>query len=194
MKTMKIESTKNITYNYFLSSGFANYNSLSSSRDYSMVACLIPQNKYNNLLPRYSFVNIANWFLNKEDMNITKLQLLCYYAQAWGYTNKDILIIDTIFYASPNGPTPNYTPIILNAIGKNNYLQFIPSYSIDFDGDTIEILESVWITYGNLTSNALVSLSVNELPWIEAFKMRTSENHEISLDTMKLYYQSIRTK
>ena len=61
------------------------------------------------------------------------------------------------------------------------------------DGD-VELLESVWETYGDHTGNALEALSHSEPPWIEARAGYAPDercNVRISPEAMKRYYSSI---
>ena len=53
----------------------------------------------------YSILDIANWFLNKQEMDHKKLQKMCYYAMAWGHALLDQPIaIDGEFQAWVHGP------------------------------------------------------------------------------------------
>lgn len=57
---------------------------------------------------KYSIFDVANWFLQKEEMTPKKLQKLCYYAQAWSLALKDSAIMDGVqFEAWVHGPV-NY--------------------------------------------------------------------------------------
>ena len=53
---------------------------------------------------KYSIFDIANWFLNKNNMTQKKLQKLCYYAQAWYYALKDKRLMRSDFQAWVHGP------------------------------------------------------------------------------------------
>ena len=53
---------------------------------------------------KYSIFEIANWFLLKEPMTHKKLQVLCYYAQAWCYALNGYRLGDTDYQAWIQGP------------------------------------------------------------------------------------------
>ncbi|QRN86046.1 SocA family protein [Clostridia bacterium] len=140
----------------------------------------------------YDIMEIANWFLHKEPMTHKKLQKLCYYAYAWFYTLKDVEIFDEPFEAWVHGPVSNSLYQAYKCHGWEK---------IDFEGpqpkivdEDIELLESVWETYGDQTGNSLEALSHSEPPWIEARRgLEEFErgNHYINLKTIKEYYSSI---
>lgn len=60
--------------------------------------------------------------------------------------------------------------------------------------DDEELLERVWLTYGEQTANALEALTHTEQPWKEAREgLLPNERSHIAIDpeTMKSYYRSI---
>ena len=193
--TMETNIFNNISYKSFLSTGLANYISTSTANNTKTIQYWV---HYEDVfkpttIMKYSYIDIAYWFLKKSSLNITKLQMLCYYAQAWGYATKNYLVSNTIFYATSNGPA---SKDIAQYFGNLNQelLQNNHNSSQMFDIETIELLESVWLTYGHLASNALVSLSESELPWIQAYGKNPSNNEEINVETMKEFYKSISSK
>lgn len=140
-----------------------------------------------------SVYELANWFLMKKPMTHKKLQKLCYYAQAWSYALRNVPIVDTQFEAWVHGPVSRDLYAIY---AGNSYQDILPNKSVHFPftNEEEEILESVWVTYGEYTANALEALSHNEPPWIEAragISPNESSDRIISTDTMRKYYQSI---
>lgn len=144
----------------------------------------------------YSIYNIATWFLNKESMTPKKLQKLCYYAQAWSNALfGDPLIKDTNFEAWAHGPVSSelyskYKDYRWNSIERSDTLNF------EIDEQTNDLLESVWLTYGDKSANELEALTHTELPWKSArARVGVSEgqrcNEIISDEDMKNYYRSI---
>jgi uncharacterized phage-associated protein len=146
-----------------------------------------------NSVGKYSVFDVANWFLQKDEMTQKKVQKLCYYAQAWCYALKGYRLIDTDFQAWVHGPVSpplwerfkcfGYDPICIKGV-----------YQLKFDADDITLLEDVWDTYGESTGNELEVLTHREMPWIEARKGYEPEERctvVISPDTMASYYKSI---
>lgn len=75
-----------------------------------------------------------------------------------------------------------------------NSIKLAGNYVPRISEDDIELLESVWETYGDHTGNALEALSHSEPPWIEArvgYAPNERCNVPISVETMKRYYASI---
>lgn len=143
----------------------------------------------------YSILDVANWFLSKESMTPKKLQKLTYYAQAWSnaLSNRD-LINDTVFEAWAHGPV---SPVLFNKYRdyKWNYIPKVDTPPV-FDVDSLDLLESVWITYGDRSANELEALTHTENPWRLARQRagasegdRCQEN--ITALDMKNYYSSI---
>ncbi len=146
----------------------------------------------------YSVLEIADWFLNKESMTHKKLQKLCYYAEAWSNAlYGKSLIIDTNFEAGAHGPVspklyPKYKGYGWNDISKLEESK----HNIIINDNEIDLLESVWVTYGEKSANELEVLTHQEEPWKLARKRaNVSEGdnckEKIDKDDMKEYYRSI---
>lgn len=144
--------------------------------------------------PKYSIFEIANWFLTKDSMTPKKLQKLSYYAEAWSNALfNDSLINDTKFEAWAHGPVSpelysKYKGYGWSEIPKSN------DGSTNLDLEKIDLLESVWITYGDKSANELEALTHQELPWREARNgIAEGErcNSVISTEVMHSYYKSI---
>jgi len=148
----------------------------------------IPMNKL-------SIEDVANWFLAKESMTHKKLQKLCYYAVAWGYTlTGDNIVVDDQFQAWVHGPVSPTLYKIYEGSGWNLLPSFIGQ--INFPPNVEEIMESVWLTYGDKGGNELEALSHSEQPWIQARagsvdSARTT--NPIDVQVMKDFYNSIKS-
>lgn len=140
-----------------------------------------------------SIQDVANWFLAKEPMTHKKLQKLCYYGVAWGYalTNNKI-VKDDEFQAWVHGPVST----VLYAKYKDNGWNLLPTFegSLSMPDNINELLESVWVTYGDKDGNELEALSHIEQPWIKAREGIDEDQRSaspIDPEDMKNYYLSI---
>lgn len=182
----------NLSYNEY-SSGFSAFQNQSTSD--TSLSQLVPIHEIIDAPDngRYSVFDIANWFLLKESMTQKKLQKLCYYAQAWCYTLNDYRLMDTVFEAWIHGPV---SPALYDKFKNFGYssIRLAGKYTLNISDVDIELLESVWETYGDHTGNALEALSHSEPPWIEArvgYAPDERCNVPISVESMKNYYSSI---
>lgn len=139
--------------------------------------------------------DIANWFLSKESMTHKKLQKVCYYAVAWGWALMDKNISsNSEFQAWVHGPV---SPVLYSAykgVGWNLIPK--PTDTVELPQDIADLLESVWLTYGEKSGNELEALSHAEKPWVEARNgLAASERSEQPIDTntMKDFYNSIKS-
>lgn len=142
----------------------------------------------------YSIFDIANWFLSKEEMSPKKLQKLSYYVVAWGHALlKENIVNDTKFEAWVHGPVSPELYREYKSYGWNDIDQ-VEVNNDTFDEKTLDLLESVWITYGNNSANELEALTHSEEPWKNARKGLEefdSSSEEIKPEDMKNYYSSI---
>lgn len=182
----------NSNYNAYSSgqSFFQNQSSANSQGDQFQSITEIVEAPENG---KYSVFDVANWFLLKETMTQKKLQKLCYYAQAWCYTLKNYRLMDTVFEAWIHGPV---SPVLYDKFKDFGFsgIRLVGNYSSTISDDDVELLESVWETYGDHTGNALEALSHSEPPWIEArigYAPNERCNVPISVESMKRYYSSI---
>ncbi|KRK40781.1 Panacea domain-containing protein [Loigolactobacillus bifermentans] len=117
----------------------------------------------NNL----SVFDVANWFLRQESMSDKKLQKLCYYAYAWGMAllNRP-LISDSKFEAWAHGPVSPELYKECKEYGWTDIPQdkFTNAKSIE-DKSIVDLLESVWATYGDRNADELEALTHRETPW-----------------------------
>lgn len=149
-------------------------------------------------MKQYSIFDIANWFLTKDSVSPKKLEKLTYYAQAWSNALYDQNIIsDTNFEAWAHGPV---SPELYQKY-KNYHWQLIPKLSVEGqnyvdDSEAQDLLESVWITYGDRSANELEALTHTEFPWRNARRGYDPGEHcqvNISQNDMKNFYRSIYT-
>ena len=138
--------------------------------------------------------DVSDWFLSKEAMTPKKLQKLCYYYKAWGLALYDEdLIPDYEFEAWVHGPV---SPELYQKYGVYVW-QDIPQKkdsSYDFTEKEIELLESVWLTYGAMTANALEAQTHVEEPWRKArYGLEEYEKgtRKISHEDMRSYYRAV---
>ncbi len=145
-------------------------------------------------MKKYSIFNISDWFLSKEAMTPKKLQKLSYYFEAWSYALfNDSLISDTKFEAWVHGPVSPELYSRYKEFGWNDIEQTEDNSDL-FDNKALDLLESVWITYGSKSANELEALTHSELPWINARKglgETEPSNELINAEDMKEYYLSI---
>lgn len=140
-----------------------------------------------------TILEIADYFLSREEMTNKKLQKLCYYAQAWYLALYNRPLINTNFEAWVHGPVSR----ILYSKYKNFKANPIPQnieYTPSFGEDILNHLETVFNTYGSFNGDQLEILTHSEEPWINArqgYEEWEPCNVEISQDIMKNYYWSI---
>lgn len=144
-----------------------------------------------------SVYNLAKWFLAKEPMTHKKLQKISYYGVAWGWALMGSSIInDDRFEAWVHGPVAP----ILYAAYKDNGWNIISNTAnvapIETPDDLEELLESVWLTYGDKSGNELEALSHSEKPWIEAragLQSNERSSNPIDGNVMAEFYNGIKS-
>lgn len=187
-------------YNNFYSTGAASFKETSTTQKESIISTEIVKEKEsitinNETLGKYEPMEIVAWFLSKESMTHLKIQKMCYYAQAWFYTLKNIRLMNTDFQAWVHGPVAPDIYDKLKCFGFSG-IRLAEKYCGEIEEGDLELLESVWETYGDRTGNALEALTHTEKPWIDA---RTGYGPEercsvvITLESMAEYYSSIYT-
>ena len=135
--------------------------------------------------------DVSDWFLSKSTMTPKKLQKLCYYYKAWGLAlyNEDMLP-DSQFEAWVHGP--------VNPMLYQRYLRYVwqeipqkPDNSEQFSEREIDLLESIWLTYGKMSGNALEAQTHIEQPWRKAregLAEFAKSKKAISNEDMRKYY------
>lgn len=118
----------------------------------------------------YTIFDIANWFLQRRELDQKATQKLCYYAQAWGLAMTDRRIMDEVFEAWAHGPVNRKLWKRLTDYGMNYILKN------EFDGianpvedeDTLYVLNEVDRVYGDWDGLELEMKTHSEAPWIKA--------------------------
>jgi len=117
-------------------------------------------------------IDIASYFLSRESMSPRKLQLLCYYAQAWSLKKLNKRITNDNFEAWLNGPT---NPALYKMFKEYDGNQ-IPMKQFNYEAlapEHLNILEHVYLYYHNLSDDELLYISKNEEPWRRTRKNTT---------------------
>ncbi len=140
---------------------------------------------------------LANWFLAKGPMTHKKLQKITYYAVAWGWALMDKSIVtDDRFEAWVHGPVAPALYETYRGNGWNDIAAVDATTLPALSNDLAELLESVWITYGDKSGNELEALSHSEKPWVEAragLESHVRSDNPIDPQTMKSFYGSIKS-
>lgn len=112
-----------------------------------------------------SVFDVANWFLSKEPMTPKKVQKLCYYYKAWSLALYDEdFLPGADFQAWIHGPVCPELYQRYKDYGWND----IPRYTdnlFPFDERETDVLDSVWVTYGEMSANALEAQTHSQRPW-----------------------------
>nr|WP_250161443.1 type II toxin-antitoxin system antitoxin SocA domain-containing protein [Furfurilactobacillus milii] len=127
-------------------------------------------------------------------MTPKKLQKLAYYFEAWGWALLHRSVIsDTHFEAWAHGPVSPELWREYHAYGWNKIDKEETAPGID-NQDLNDLLEAVWVTYGDKSANELEALTHTETPWIRArggLKDGDRCSTPISDGDMERYYASI---
>lgn len=147
-----------------------------------------------------TILDVAAWFMLKEDMTHKKIQKLCYYAEAWCEALLDEPICDDcVFEAWVHGPVnvtlydklEEYSWSMIKITDPDETLEELSS---KFDEDKVNILKQVWEVYGCYTANDLEYFVHQEKPWLEqrgGLEFFENCTNPISVQTMKEYYGAI---
>ena len=138
--------------------------------------------------------DVAEWFLSRASMTPKKLQKLCYYYKAWGLAlyNRDLLTGNE-FQAWVHGPV---NPELYQKYKEYGW-QDIPQgadNSAKFGPKELDLLESIWLTYGDMSANALEAQTHSEAPWKNArIGLGEFDNCEnpISTEDMRAFYMAV---
>lgn len=150
----------------------------------------------------YTASDIADWFLASVDRdageNIThlKLQKLIYYAEAWSLALRDTSLFNEDFQAWAHGPVLRSVYDRFN--GSAWMALAAPEGDIaDLDEDTVELLEDILESYGEMGAKQLEELTHSEEPWLEArgsLPPEARSENIISKDTMIRFYKDLYSK
>ena len=139
--------------------------------------------------------DVANSFLERDNMTHVKLQKLVYYFAAWGWALYDRKMIeDTEFEADAHGPISKKLYRKYRKYGWG-YIDRIDSYKLTEEEQKLS--DAVWDTYGELSGTELEFLSQSEVPWIKAKTLmfhQDMKNARIEPEDMKEYYSMIKNK
>lgn len=141
----------------------------------------------------HSVLDVASYFLSLDHMTPKKLQKLTYYAEAWHQALLQRPLIDESFQAWVHGPVVPSLYQEFKSYGWNQ-IERRDNPEVAFTNETLEVLESVWETYGDQDGNSLEALTHSEAPWRNARAgIEASENSNVVISTedMKTYYKSI---
>lgn len=129
-------------------------------------------------MAKYSYNDVANWFLvkGKGEISPKKLQKLVYYAYAWVLTllndsSEELntrLFDDAKFEAWVHGPALCDLHTEYASYGFENIDE--PKEQPEFVENIQDILEQVWEVYGDYSADQLESMTHQEDPWKKARK------------------------
>lgn len=143
-----------------------------------------------------------------------KLQKLLYYEQAWFmvFFGRENTLFEDVPQAWVNGPVypvvyHEYRGKVANMCDHLKKEHFTSSdiqgtmeaivKKNGWNGETVELLDSIIMLYGSKTQNQLIFLTHAEAPWVEArggMPPYMSSTAPISLDTMYGYYKARRER
>ncbi|MDA2462538.1 Panacea domain-containing protein [Bacillus cereus group sp. MYBK65-1] len=141
--------------------------------------------------------DVASYFLSKSKPNtpwaITplKLQKLVYYAQGWHLALRDKSLFKEDLEAWLHGPV---VPDLYQEYKHFGYLTIKPEIFTNtnkdgkkiFSNKQLEVLDSVWETYGQYDGKFLEELTHQEDPWLNTTRNQIIPNHVIKTYFKKL--------
>lgn len=153
----------------------------------------IKKSKLETLL---SVFDVAQYILNKiGPMTTMKLQKLVYYCQAWSLVWDEAVLFPESIEAWANGPVVKK---LFDYHRGMFHISAIPVGNPDILKEhQRETIDAVLDYYGKKSSQWLIDLTNNELPWKNARAgMNISErgNRKIKLDEMAEYYSSLQAE
>lgn len=132
---------------------------------------------------------IANIFLSFASMTPKKLQKLCYYAQAWSLALRHQPLFEEEFEAWVHGPV---CVQLYNRFREYRWNEIAQrELDVEVDDEVMELIESVYETYGDLDGDELEALTHSEAPWQEKRKGLEAwepSNEIITRGSMEVFY------
>ena len=110
---------------------------------------------------------VADWFLHKKSMTHKQIQKLCYYAQAWHLALLNQPLFEEEMQAWIHGPVCPQLYQKYHGYGWQE-IEKRSGKSPDFPKKTLQVLNSVYDTYGKLDGAQLEALTHSEMPWQKA--------------------------
>jgi len=143
----------------------------------------------------YSAKDIAEWFLNKNRIKMNfedseyitnlKLQKLLYYAQGYFLAKQDIPLFEEDFLAWEHGPVIREIYDIYKVNGASG-IEYNEDFNIVIDSNTEEILNKVYVKYGQFTAWKLRDMTHEETPW-----KTTARNEVISKEKIRDFFKKV---
>lgn len=142
----------------------------------------------------YSVFDVAEWFLQKEEMTHKKLQKICYYAQAWYATLfGGRRLINGDFEAWIHGPVH---PDLYKKFAYNGLCKIEPSgRKLDIELQDLDFLNIIYNTFGEFDADYLEAMTHAEEPWKKARMGLAPDqpgNKKITLDSMREFYTNLK--
>lgn len=131
----------------------------------------------------------VTFFLNRtfqkgEDLTVTKLQKLLYYAQGIALAVVGVPLFDADFQAWDFGPV---CPAVYNKFKKKGKDYFLDAGQEPAQGtDASKILNATWKKFGGYNASVLSQMTHEETPWLE-----TPRQGLISNEIIKAYFKGI---
>jgi len=151
-----------------------------------------------NIGTKTSALDIAKYFIWKaksegKAISNKKLQKLLYYSQAWSMVFDGKPLFKEDIEAWIHGPAIKPVYDKYKKFGFNSIDEKISDAEIK-GIPSLELLDSIWTTYGNYDAGYLEQLSHSEEPWQIArqnLDAADSSSNVISLTDMKNYYNRV---
>lgn len=130
-----------------------------------------------------NIIDVGKYFLSIESMNIHKLNMLCYYSQAWYLALFNVPLFKHTFIAGKYGPRSNW--LYAEYADWSYYKISRFRYKLPVSTDEQKYLSWVWDIYGDFSGEQLMELAKTEVPWIKA---KDRENRIIADKDMQEFY------
>jgi len=139
---------------------------------------------------KYTAEQIAQWFINRgafdakqdngEYLSNLKLQKLLYYAQGVYLVVKNKPLFNDKIVAWGHGP------VVTSVYHKyKNSMAIDTEEDVNIDGDTVQLLEEVYKTFGQYSAWRLRDMTHEEEPW-----QKTKQSAEIPQALIKRYFET----